>query len=156
MSRTKASVPTQRAAGDCDRISSQPPDRLVTIRPARYGEMPQIRNLIAFFPEELIQVDVPRIPSFFVAEHRGEIVGCCALQVYSRRLAELRSLAVHPDYRGQGIGARLVEACKSRGRERRVRQLFAVTSEPQFFEAHGFAVHAGWKTALFADIDENF
>lgn len=124
------------------------------IRPARFGEMPQIRDLVAFFPGNLIQVDIPRIPSFFVAEHGGEIVGCCALQVYSRRLAEVRSLAVRPDYRGQGIGTQLVEACRRRGRERRVRQLFAVTSEPRFFEARGFAVHAGWKTALFADLHE--
>ena len=154
MSRPKSSGPCQDAVGGGDCKSSELSESLVIIRPARYGEMPQIRDLIAFFPDGLIQADIPRIPSFFIAEHSGEIVGCCALQVYSRRLAEVRSLAVHPDYRGQGIGARLVHACKRRGRERRVRQLFAVTSEPRFFEARGFAVHAGWKTALFADLDE--
>ncbi len=114
--------------------------------------MPRIRGLVALFPKELIQADLPRIPSFFVAEHRGEIVGCCALQVYSKRLAEVRSLAVRPDYRGMGIAARLVDACRLRGKERRVKQLFAVTSEPAFFEGRGFTVHAGWKTALFADL----
>ena len=124
----------------------------IAVRPAHPGEMRHIRELIAYFPKELIQDDLPRIQSFFVAEHRGAIVGCCALQVYSRRLAEVRSLAVHPDYRGRGIAARLVEACRTRGRERRVRQMLAVTSEPGFFEAHGFTVHPGWKTALFADL----
>lgn len=127
----------------------------VLVRPARAGEMPRIRELIAYFPKELLQADVPRIQSFFVAEHRGSIVGCCALQIYSKRLAEVRSLAVHPDYRGRGIAARLVDACRERGRERRVRQLFAVTSEPGFFEGRGFTMHAGWKTALFANLDDD-
>ncbi len=127
----------------------------ILVRPARRGEMPRIRDLIAYFPRQLVQADLPRVQSFFVAENRGEIVGCCALQVYSRRLAEVRSLAVHPDYRGRGIAGRLVDACRERGRERRVRQLFAVTSEPGFFESRGFTVHAGWKTALFANLDDD-
>ena len=126
----------------------------VLVRPARRGEMPEIRRLIAYFPKELVQAELPRIQSFFVAESRDSIVGCCALQVYSRRLAEVRSLAVHPDFRGRGIAGRLVDACRRRGRERRVRQLIAVTSEPGFFEARGFTVHAGWKTALFANLDD--
>lgn len=120
--------------------------------------MPAIRKLIAYFPRELVQDDIPRLQSFFVAEARTlkEIVGCCALQVYSRRLAEVRSLAIHPDFRGQGIAGRLVQACRQRGRDRQVHQLLAVTSEPGFFEACGFTVHSGWKTALFANLDEDF
>lgn len=126
----------------------------ITVRPAMRGEMPRIRELIRLFPDQLVQKDIPRIQSFFVAEHRGAIVGCCALQVYSRRLAEVRSLAVRPEYQGRGIAVRLVEACRERGRKRRVKQLFAVTSEPGFFERRGFTVHAGWKTALFDSLDD--
>lgn len=125
----------------------------IVVRPARSGEMPSIRALIAAYPDELLQADLPRIPSFFVAERGGEIVGCCALQIYSKRLAEVRSLAVRPDCRGLGIAGRLVDACRIRGRERRVRQLFAVTSEPRFFESRGFTVHRGWKTAVFDDLE---
>lgn len=135
-------------------MSSEAAENQVIVRSARRGEMPRIRELIALFPDQLVQKEIPRIPSFFVAEHRGEIVGCCALQVYSRRLAEVRSLAVLAEYRGQGIAAHLVDACRKRGRERGVKQLFAVTSEPAFFERRGFTVHAGWKTALFASLDE--
>ena len=125
----------------------------LVIRPARRGEMPRIRELIRIFPNELVQFELPRIQSFFVAERDGEIVGCCALRVYSKRLAEVRSLAVHPDHRGQGVAGSLVDACRERGRERGVRQLLAVTSEPKFFESHGFTVYPGWKTALFHDLD---
>ena len=124
----------------------------LVIRPARRGEMPRIRELIQIFPNELLQSELPRVQSFFVAVLNGEIVGCCALRVYSKRLAEVRSLAVHPDHRGQGIAGRLVDVCRERGRERGVRQLLAVTSEPEFFEGHGFTVYPGWKTALFHDL----
>ena len=130
-----------------------PNDGKITIRAAQPGERPAIRRLIRLYPAELVQDDLPRISSFFVAEKDGSIIGCCALQVYSRRLGEVRSLAVHPDFRGQGIAACLVDACRRRGTERKVRQLFAVTSEPGFFEGCGFTVHAGWKTAVFANLD---
>ena len=122
----------------------------VQIRPAKRGEMPAIRRLIAAFPDELVQNDLPRLPSFFVAVEAREIVGCCALQIYSKRLAEVRSLAVSSGHRGQKIAARLVDRCCERARERGVKQLLAVSSEPKFFERHGFKIHSGWKTALFA------
>lgn len=125
----------------------------VVIRPAKAGELPAVRRLIGLYPDELVQDELPRISSFFVAESDGSIIGCCALQVYSRRLAEVRSLAIHPDFRGKGLAGRLVDACRRRGIDRRVRQLFAVTSEPGFFEGCGFTVHTGWKTAVFANLD---
>ncbi len=126
----------------------------VTIRAAHTGEMPRIRELIGTYPDLLQQDDLPRIASFFVAEVGGQIVGCCALQIYSRRLGEVRSLAVRVDFRGQRIASRLVEACRDRARERRVRQLLAVTSNTAFFERAGFKMHSGWRTALFHDLDD--
>ena len=74
----------------------------VVVRPAKAGELPAIRRLIGLYPDELVQDELPRVSSFFVAESDGSIIGCCALQVYSRRLAEVRSLAIHPDFRGKG------------------------------------------------------
>lgn len=127
--------------------------REIVIRPARRGDMPEIRALVSRFPDELVQTDLPRVQSFFVAEQGTRIVGCCALQVYSRRLAEIRSLAVHPSFRERGVGASLVSACRQRASERRVQQILVVTSEPSFFEQRGFTVHPGWKTALFHDLD---
>ena len=151
---SQGSKPDRIVPGNSDNVAaSEKNGGEVTIRAAKPGERPSIRQLIRLYPAELIQDDLPRISSFFVAERDGSIIGCCALQVYSRRLAEVRSLAVHPDFRGQGIAARLVEACRRRGSERKVRQLFAVTSEPGFFEGCGFTVHTGWKTAVFANLD---
>ena len=114
--------------------------------------MRAIRRLIALYPDLLMQRELPRIPSFFVAELAGRLIGCCALQVYSRRLAELRSLAVAPEHLRQGVGARLVEACQGRARERGVSQVMAVTSTAPFFEQAGFSTFKKERIALFYDV----
>lgn len=115
--------------------------------------MKAIRRLISRYPDSLMQRDLPRIPSFFVAEaDDGRLLGCCALQVYSRRLAEVRSLAVVAEHARQGIGRRLVEACQQRARERGVSQVMAVTSAVPFFEQTGFSTFKRERIALFYDV----
>jgi N-acetylglutamate synthase-like GNAT family acetyltransferase len=54
------------------------------LRPARNEDMASIRDLIRLFPGHLVQENIPRAPSFFVAHAGGRLVGCCALQVYSK------------------------------------------------------------------------
>ena len=90
--------------------------------------------------------------SFFVATISGNVVGCCALQVYSKRIAEVRTLAVHPDLHDRGIASKLVEACKQRASGRGIKELFAVTSQIAFFEKLGFATFRREKTAMFFDL----
>ena len=124
----------------------------VKVRPAHSGEMAAIRGLIQLFPQQLVQQNLPRVTSFFVASVNGTLVGCCALQVYSTRLAEVRSLSVHPDYQDHGVASQLVESCKQRARERGVREIFAVTSHSSFFERLGFTTFRREKTAMFLDV----
>ena len=126
------------------------------VRPAVAQDMPRIRGLIREYPKRLVQKDLPRTPSFFVAEMKGRVVGCCALQIYSRRLGEVRSLAVHPEFRGRGIGRKLVAACQARARERGVKEILAVTSEVMFFECCGFRTFFGERIALFFDIPQSW
>lgn len=91
----------------------------------------------------------------FVAVHGEQIVGCAALEIYSRKLAEVRSLAVAPAYQGQGIGKRLVEACLDLARERQILEVMAITSTESFFRACGFDYTLpGEKKALFIQTRE--
>ena len=124
----------------------------VEIRPAGKGDMAAIRSLIQLFPHQLVQQNLPRVASFFVACVGGHAIGCCALQVYSKRLAEVRSLAVHPDFQDRGVASKLVECCTQRARERGIRELFAVTSQTAFFERLGFATFRREKTAMFLEL----
>ena len=93
------------------------------VRAARHGDMPAILSLISRYPQQLVQHDLPRAVSFVVAASEDKIVGCCALQIYSRRLAELRSLAIDPEFMGLGIAKMLVERCLQRARQRNVKQV---------------------------------
>lgn|SRR5690349_15353366 len=126
----------------------------VEARPARKGEMAEIRSLIRLFPEQLVQQNLPRLGSFFVAVAQKRLIGCCALQIYSKRLAEVRSLAVHPDFQDLGVASRLVGCCIERARERGIRELFAVTSQTSFFERQGFATFRREKTAMFRELKQ--
>ena len=53
---------------------------------------------------------------FYVFEVDGKVVGTAALNICWEDLAELRSLAVHPDYNGRGAGRELVLACLDEAR----------------------------------------
>lgn len=86
----------------------------------------------------------------FVAEDDGRIVGFAALEIYSKKLAELRSLAVSDNYRGRGLGKKLVTACVDRAREKNVLEVMAITSSEEFFRSCGFDFTLpGEKKALF-------
>ena len=90
------------------------------------------------------------LPNFFITEVNGEIVGCAALEIYSRKLAEIRSLAVSPKVQGMGIGKMLVNACVELARQRNILEVMVVTSNEQFFRAVGFDFTLpGEKKALF-------
>jgi amino-acid N-acetyltransferase len=51
-----------------------------------------------------------QLHDWLVAEENGQIVGCVSLVYFNGSLCEVRSLAVHPTYRGSGLGRQLVEA----------------------------------------------
>ena len=70
------------------------------------------------------------------------------MQIYSKRLAEVRTLAVHPDFQDRGIASKLVEACKLKASQRGIKELFAVTSQAAFFGKLGFATFRREKTAM--------
>ncbi|HLJ10021.1 MAG TPA: GNAT family N-acetyltransferase [Planctomycetaceae bacterium] len=90
------------------------------------------------------------LPNYFVAEADGTIVGCAALEIYSSKLAELRSLVVSPDFQGRGVGKRLVEACINRARDEQILEVMAITSSEEFFRSCGFDFTLpGEKKALF-------
>jgi N-acetylglutamate synthase-like GNAT family acetyltransferase len=128
----------------------------LTIRPARGADVRALADLIAPFVEKKILL--PRtidelallLPNYFVADDGGRIVGCAALEIYSAKLAELRSLVVMPEYQGLGVGKKLVEACINRAREEQVLEVMAITSSEDFFRSCGFDFTLpGEKKALF-------
>ena len=93
----------------------------------------------------------------FVAIANHEIVGFPALEVYSSKLAELRSLAVSNRFQGRGIGKALVTACVEYARQQRVFEIMTITSADEFFQRCGFDFTLpGEKKALFLQTRETY
>lgn len=91
----------------------------------------------------------------YVALYEGRIVGCAALEIYSPKLAELRSLAVAPEIRRMGVGQRLVQACVDSAKQLNILEVMAITSSEEFFKACGFDFTLpGEKKALFIQTRE--
>lgn len=101
------------------------------------------------------------LPHGFVAELKGRMVGFAALEIYSHKLAEIRSLAVESTQRGSGIGRELVSRCVQRARDERVLEVMAITSADGFFSHCGFDFTLpGERKALFIqtrdqDVDQS-
>ena len=127
-----------------------------TIRAAQSDDLPALQGLISDFVDA--NRLLPRtqnelqdlIPFGFVAVLGERLVGFAALEIYSAKLAEIRSLAVIPEMQGQGLGKRLVEECVRMAHRRNVLEVMAITSADEFFQSCGFDFTLpGEKKALF-------
>lgn len=120
------------------------PASTIRIRRARMQDASAVLRLINDYAAQGLML--PRTESeleehirdFFVAASNGAIVGCGALHSYGPASAEIRSLAVHPDFKGSGVGRRLVQTLEEEARRRGLRTVFAFTYVPGFFYKLGF------------------
>ncbi|MBN70912.1 MULTISPECIES: GNAT family N-acetyltransferase [Gimesia] len=129
----------------------------IEIRPAKHEDITPLSEFIVPFVEQ--GKILPRtseeldelVETGFVAIEAGtEIVGFASLEIYSRKLAEIRSLVVADHRQGIGVGKKLVSACVDRARQRNILEVMAVTSSDVFFRSCGFDFTLpGEKKALF-------
>jgi amino-acid N-acetyltransferase len=121
----------------------------VTIRRARTGDVRVIRRFIDAYAPARRLLNKPTVTlyedvqEFWVAEVTGAdgapvVAGCGALHVMWEDLAEVRTVAVDPAYRGQGIGHLIIDQLLATARELGVRRVFCLTFEVAFFARHGF------------------
>ncbi|MHC4834681.1 MAG: N-acetyltransferase [Planctomycetota bacterium] len=75
-----------------------------------------------------------------VAEVDGQVIGCCALKVLWKDLAEIKSLAVEESHFGKGIGRALVDGCIDKARQLGLHKVFTLTLEADFFIKLGFVL----------------
>ena len=143
------------------------------LRPARPADVRAIAELVRPYAERrvLIAKDLisyfEDIQEFIVAEEipgvvgpggadggdtpaAPRIVGCGALHVMWDDIAEVRTLAVHPDALGTGLGSAILRELIAQAREMGLKRVFCMTFEEQFFGAHGFEPIEG--TPVGADV----
>ncbi len=120
----------------------------ITVRRARVGDVRRIKDLVdcyagvVLLAKQLVTL-YEDVQEFWVAERNGVLVGCGALHVLWEDLAEIRTLAVHPNAVGQGVGHALVAQLVEHSRTLGLRRVFVLTFEECFFSRHGFQVIEG-------------
>jgi len=119
-----------------------PDARRHVLTAARPGDASGIARLLRRCAPATIPVPESEIrrrhDEFVVVREEQKVIATAALRRVDGRSDELRSLAVDPGYRGQGLGERLV-ACLSGNADRRGRRLLCVTLYPDFFRRQGFS-----------------
>jgi amino-acid N-acetyltransferase len=78
------------------------------------------------------------IRSYTLAYLEGELVGFCALHVHTASLAEVRSLIVKENLRGNKIGEQLVNQCLNEAVDLGLQRVLTLTYRQGFFERLGF------------------
>ncbi|MCU7816759.1 MAG: amino-acid N-acetyltransferase [Candidatus Thiodiazotropha sp. (ex Rostrolucina anterorostrata)] len=86
---------------------------------------------------ELLETE---IDGFTLMERDGMAIACAALYTYPQEsMAELACVAVHPDYRGDDRGDRLLAQMESQARQQGIHQLFILTTQSaHWFRERGF------------------
>ena len=169
--RTDEHPPTGRAARRAEVYGVDGSRRI--LRPARPADVRAIAELVRPYAERrvLIAKDLisyfEDIQEFIVAEEipgvagpggadgceasaTPRIVGCGALHVMWDDIAEVRTLAVHPDAVGTGLGSAILRELIAQAREMGLKRVFCMTFEEPFFGAHGFEPIEG--TPVGADV----
>ena len=116
------------------------------IRKATISDIKEIHELLLEYgkKEELLArplselYDHVRDFSVYEDKDHARIIGCCALQFCWEDLAEIRSLAVHPDHLGGNIGTKLTETVLEEAQRFDIAKVFTLTYKPVFFIKFGF------------------
>jgi amino-acid N-acetyltransferase len=114
-------------------------------RKAILPDAENLRALIAAFsgdgtllPRSLAEI-CENIRDFTLVVQGDELIGCGALHLYGMHLAEIRSIAVWPKYKGTGAGRVLVDALLDEAEQQHVSCVCLFTRIPEFFAHLGFA-----------------
>ena len=86
---------------------------------------------------------------FFVAIEDGRAIGCCAFDVYSEKLAEIRSLVVEERNQGRGVATALIERCLEKARRKKIYEVMVITDRESIFRRFGFSEQLQDQKALF-------
>lgn len=70
------------------------------------------------------------------------IVGCCSLHVLWKDIAEIRSLAIYPEYQHMGLGRKMIDRVKTEAMKLGIKHLFTFTLTDEFFKTLGFKLQA--------------
>lgn len=116
------------------------------IRKAGARDVREIQKLINLFGTEGVML--PRslseiyetLRDFHVCEADERVLGVSALHIAWEDLAEIKSVAVAPEFQKRGIGTKLVRICLDEAAVLNVKRVFTLTYKSEFFQKFGFKI----------------
>ncbi len=144
---------------------------MIQYRKAKMTDVEAIHGLISEFAEHGLMLPRSRntlyetLREFTIIEDEGRLVGTGALHIIWDDLAEVRALALREEYRGRGLGKRLIAVLEREAVDLAIHQIFALTYQVEFFKHCGFTEenkdampHKIWKECIecpkFPNCDE--
>jgi N-acetylglutamate synthase-like GNAT family acetyltransferase len=118
-------------------MSTNPASPGANVRPARSDDLPAVERLLtdAHLPLDGV---AEALPTFFVAEAGGALVGVAGLEVCCDN-ALLRSVAVEPAWRSHDVGRALVTRVIWEAESRGIHALYLLTTTAErYFPSFGF------------------
>ena len=107
------------------------------ITPATLGDLADIRSLLMASSLPLDGL-AEHWRMFLIARTDGRAIGCGGAEAYPFA-ALIRSIAVAPEYRGRGVGRKLVRHLLDRLSARGLREFYLLTTDAEpYFERRGF------------------
>jgi amino-acid N-acetyltransferase len=135
------------------------PRARITLRSAAPADARKLHALVSgnleeghLLPRTLGELAV-HAERFVVAVRARRIAGCAELAPLSPHVAEVRSLAVDRNERGDGIGTLLIDEIRRRARRDGYEKLCAFTHTPGYFIHQGFSIvpHLWLAEKVFTD-----
>jgi len=80
------------------------------------------------------------IRSYTAVKNGDNIIGFVALHIHTVILAEVRSLVIKKDFRGQGLGKKLIEKTLDEANKLQLKELLVLTYKAALFEKYGFNI----------------
>ena len=117
---------------------------MATIRPATTQDVSDIRKLVDIYAPDrrlLSKATVTLyedVTDFLVIVEAGQVIGAGAVHVMWEDLAEVRTVAIFPQYQKKGYGKQLLQALLDRAQQLGVKRVFCLTFETKFFASQGF------------------
>jgi amino-acid N-acetyltransferase len=109
----------------------------ILIRKAGNSDLLAIQRLLSTY---FLDMEGLEAEDFVLAEIDGQIRGCAALiksKFQGKEFLEIHSIAVHPNFRGKGIGTRLIKYLLTTIGDPGC-DLYVKTTSPRFFEKLDF------------------
>ncbi len=127
----------------------------MNIRPARIKDVRTVYELIldATRRGKILKRSLKDIRDtvhhFWVVEDGEKVVACCSIEIYNKKLAEVRSLVVHPAYERRGLATALIKHCVQVAKEKKIYEVLAITDQNNLFKKLHFAEQLHGQKPLF-------